>query len=52
MSKGENRSQREKEKAERTADDLKAHKGMSKYQRKKLEQKGIVLDFPERQTEP
>ena len=52
MSKGEKRRQREQEKSERTVTDLKAHRGLSKYQRKKIEQKGIVLEFPERQTEP
>lgn len=52
MSKGERRIKREQEKSNRTKRDLKQHRGMSKYQRKKLEQKGIVLDFPERQTEP
>ena len=52
MSKGEKRRQREQEKSERTVKYLEHHKGMSKYQRKKLEQKGIILDFPERQVEP
>lgn len=45
MSKGDRRRQREQEKSERIARDLKDHKGMSRYERKKLEQKGIVLDF-------
>ena len=48
MSKGKRR-EREEKKRERTKVDLTAHKGLSKYQRKKLEQQGIVLDFPERQ---
>lgn len=50
MSKGRRREREEKAR-ERTEMDLKEHKGMSRYQRKKLEQKGIVLEFPERQTE-
>lgn len=48
MSKGKRR-EREEEKRERTKVDLKEHKSLSKYQRKKLEQQGIIL-FPERQA--
>ena len=48
MSKGKRR-EREEEKRERTKMDLKDHKGLSKYQRKKIEQQGIIL-FPERQA--
>lgn len=43
MSKGKRRDEREREKEQKTLEDLKAHKGLSKYQRKKLEQKGIDL---------
>jgi hypothetical protein len=48
MSKGKRR-EREEEKRERTKMDLKEHKGLSKYERKKLAQQGIVVEFPERQ---
>ena len=47
MGKGKKREEREKLKEQKTLEDLKAHKGLSKYQRKKLEQQGIVLKFPE-----
>lgn len=52
MSKGKRREEREKEKERATLEDLEAHRGLSKYQRKKIEQQGIKLEFPERQTEP
>ena len=48
MSKGKRR-EREDLKRERTKVDLEAHRGLSKYERKKLAQKGIIL-FPERQA--
>lgn len=47
MAKGTRREKRESEKGKQKLEDLKAHKGLSKYQRKKLGQQGIVLDFPE-----
>ena len=50
MSKGKRRQKLEQEKAQRTVEDVKAHKGMSKYERKKLEQRGIYL-FPEEHTQ-
>lgn len=41
MSKGERRRQRELEKEERTAKDLKDNRGLSKYQRKEMERRGV-----------
>lgn len=44
MSKGKRRAEREQQKEQVTLQDLKEHKGLSKYQRKKLEQKGIDIN--------
>ena len=41
MSKGKRRAEREMVKETRTLEDLRAYKGISKFQRKKLEQKGV-----------
>ncbi len=43
MSKGKRRREREEQKGQVTLQDLEHHKGLSKYQRKKLEQKGIDI---------
>lgn len=43
MSKGKRRQQREQAKAQQTVQDLEQHKGLSKYQRKKMEQRGIDI---------
>lgn len=44
MSKGKRRAEREQKKEQQTLQDLTAHKGLSKYQRKKLEQRGIDIN--------
>lgn len=44
MSKGKRRQEREAAKAEVTLFDLKHYKGLSKYQRKKMEQKGVDMN--------
>lgn len=41
MSKGEKRRAREQEKQDRTAKDLKDNKGLSKYQRKEMQRRGV-----------
>lgn len=43
MSRGEKRRQREQEKSTRTVQDLKEHKGLSKYQRKEMARRGIDI---------
>ena len=44
MSKGRRRAEREQAKSQVTLQDLQAHKGLSKYQRKKMEQKGVDIN--------
>jgi hypothetical protein len=43
MGKGKRRQEQLAAKEQNTLHDLQAHKGLSKYQRKKLEQKGIDM---------
>lgn len=52
MGKGTRKERRESERGQKKLEDLKEHKGLSKYQRKKLAQEGVVLDFTEERDQP
>lgn len=49
MSKGKKRLKDQQEKDQKTLQDLKANKGISKYQRKEMERRGV--QFPPSQVE-
>ncbi len=45
MSKGKKRLNEQREKEQKTLQDLKQHKGLSKYQRKEMARRGVDLSL-------